>query len=142
MTFDRSSHAVSQLVAIWGPAARLRGSFGHVPSESSLPLVHLPYRHFLILSGSDFQCHSNGVLHNSIEVLCGNLFRHFLVILLSNWTLYKLDTTMSYTSHTAMARLLKLFIRYNRALSIGTISHCRPKWLCTGVLVCQSVEKM
>ena len=105
MVSDWSVHAFSQLVAIWGAAARLHGSFGHVPSDSSLQLVQLPYKHFLILPGSDFRCHSNGVLHSSIKVLRGNLFRHLLVILLLNWAGYKLDTTVSCMDHIAWTML-------------------------------------
>ena len=73
--------------------------------SSFLWVVPLLNRHFLISPGSDFRCHSNGVLYNSIEVLRENLIRHFPVILLSNWTLYKLDTTASCMDYTAWTML-------------------------------------
>ena len=118
MASDWSSHVVSQLVAVWWPAARLHGSFGHVPSDSSLQLTHLPYRHFLISLESDFWCRSKGGLYNLIEVLHGNLFRHFPVILLLNWTSYKL----LYLTWTIQLRLCFL-----------VVPRIKPTWLISAI---------
>ena len=108
MAHGRSSHAISQLVPKSRPAAKIHGNSNQMPSvwlSSFLYIVHLLYRHFSISLGSDFWCHSNSVLHNLMEVLCGNLFRHLLVILLSNWAGYKLDTTVSCMDHIAWTML-------------------------------------
>ena len=108
MAHGQRSHAISQLVPKSRPAAKMCGNFDQMPLvwlSSCLQLVHLLNRHFLISPESDFWCYSNGVLHNSIKVLRGNLFRHLLVILLSNWAGYKLDTTVSCMDHIAWTML-------------------------------------
>ena len=105
-------------------SCEMRGNFDQMSSYFSLQLVHLLNRHFLISLGSNFLCHSNGVLHYSIEVLCGNLIWHLLVILFSNWTLYKLDTTVSYMKHIAWTMLYS--VTQNKAY-LTDISHRRAE---------------